>query len=175
MDRAGIDYSIDCPAAGLDLMLPDRPGLPEAAAETRRALFDAALARDWEILAGVPGEGSVAAWRRSEMLPFAPTARVTLALTLTAPWAAVEDEDGTIATYAWPSAAVADGWNAIPPEERAALSASTGTTSWRSGSVRWGSMTPGCSSTPMGSGGGCSAAHDADLNPRPGREVPPGP
>jgi hypothetical protein len=121
MDQAGIAYPVECSAAGADLDLPAQPGLPEAVAATRRVIFDAAVACDWEILAGLIGTEATAEWRRGEMLPSAPAPMIALAETLTAPWGAAEDEDGTITAYVWPSAVVAEGWEEIPPEEQAEL------------------------------------------------------
>lgn len=100
-------------AATQSLALPDQDGLPPAVDDTRRELFDAALACDFGELAELAGEdfsytfgvadptGPASYWRQVD-----DQERVmdTLARVLTTPHA--RDAAGDDASYVWPSAHV---------------------------------------------------------------------
>jgi hypothetical protein len=127
-----------CSATGADWVLEEQAGLPEPVATKRRAIFEAALACDFEglgALAGLddpqsewsaPGVGGTApAWQEAEASGLAPL--WFLARTLNLPFVAEaytldlsDTETLEWLGYRWP-AAVGENWSAVPGDERSEL------------------------------------------------------
>jgi hypothetical protein len=115
-----------CSAAGLPLP-PEQTGLPPAVAEARMAIATAALACDYEALEalaspdfstsfGGGGFENIPQWEADGTYP-----ATALIVELFGTPYAYEDYDGLPRHYYWPSAAVYDSWDEIPPADMEAL------------------------------------------------------
>lgn len=115
-----------CSADGLSATPERRPALPDAVAETRRAIVDAATRCDYARLAELASSGRRpftasfggaddvgAYWQRAEAAGERPMH--FLVGLLDTPHARQADN------FVWPSAHAADRWSAVPPEDREAL------------------------------------------------------
>ena len=127
-----------CSAQGEDWVLEDQAGLPEPVVAKRRAIFEAALACDFEGLEALAGldepyslwgfvsemGGSAEAWWEGEAAGYAPVWFLARTLNLSyVPEAYSYGEDQTLEWrgYVWPAAASDEGWLSVPADRRAEL------------------------------------------------------
>lgn len=118
-----------CSAADLPDVPEPQEGLPEPVAETRREIYEAASACDFERLAElVPdgftytfggGDDPIGHWRGLEEAEAPRPPMLHLAGLLRRPFATREVQSTT--HYVWPSAFAYSTWEEVPEEDRAAL------------------------------------------------------
>jgi hypothetical protein len=125
----GSDVVVPCSAEALGSELLGQPELPEAVADLRVAVYEAARACNWralgELLSGA-GDFSysfgdtgdpVGYWQRQEFLHYQPM--LYIAEMLRRPFGVI-DNDG-LPIYAWPSAHTYGSWAEVPEAEKEAL------------------------------------------------------
>lgn len=125
------DAASRCSASDLSPDLTNQEGLPEPVAETRRRIARAAVACDYEALAGLAGANGTSFtysfgdsgdparyWEREEEEGTGDPMRHLVGI-LDRPHAVVNV--GGVTRYAWPSAFTYDSWSAVPERDREAL------------------------------------------------------
>ena len=129
LQRLGADFDTPCSAEVLGSELEGQPELPQAVADLRYQVYEAARACDWDQLRDlVAGAGDfsysfgedgdpVGFWQRMEFLHYEPM--LYIAGMLARPFGVVESDGLPI--YAWPSAHTYASWAAVPEAEKEAL------------------------------------------------------
>lgn len=123
----GETYEAPCTGAAAPDILPEEPGLPDAVASTRAALFEAAALCNWPVLeALVPDDGFTSSfglvddpilqWWEEEALGYGPMEFLSSVLAM--PYGTLETPDATY--YVWPSAATVS-WDQVSGIHRSAL------------------------------------------------------
>ena len=128
LEALGVQPVITCSAGGLDPVLIVQPDLPDPIADTRRAVYEAALGCNWEALRGLTVAGftstfasptdPIALWQRQELLHYEPMRY--LGEILRRPPATIGGGEGEL-SYMWPSAFAFDSWDQVPDADREAL------------------------------------------------------
>jgi hypothetical protein len=125
----GADFPIPCSAEALGSELESQPDLPQAVAELRHQVYEAARACDWDQLRNlVSGAGGfsysfgengdpVGFWQRMEFLHYEPM--LYIASLLARPYGVLPT--GELPTYAWPAAHTYASWAEVPEAEKEAL------------------------------------------------------
>ena len=125
----GADFPLPCSAEVLGSELEGQPELPQAVADLRYQVYEAARACDWDQLRDlVAGAGDfsysfgedgdpVGFWQRMEFLHYEPM--LYIAGMLARPFGVLQT--GELPIYAWPSAHTYASWAAVPEAEKEAL------------------------------------------------------